>query len=89
MPITATRKKEVAQEYHTHPTDTGSVEVQVALLTESIKNLTEHLQKHKKDHSSCHGLYKQVGHRSALLKYLKSRDFTRYKELITKLGIRK
>ena len=68
--------------------DTGSVEVQVALLTDRIKHLTEHLKEHKQDEHSRHGLYKMVGKRAKLLKYLESKDIDRYRALKAKLGLR-
>ena len=81
-------KKKTIQELKTHDTDTGSPEVQIGLITEKIKNLTEHLKEHKKDHSSRRGLINLVGQRSALMKYLRRCDSDRYKTLISKLGIR-
>jgi len=75
--------------YQLHGTDTGSPEVQVAILTERINYLTEHFKTHKKDHHSRRGLLKLVGQRRRLLDYLKRMDFNRYKELIERLGIRK
>ena len=83
------RKNELIQEFKLHEGDTGSPEVQVALLTERIGHLTEHLKDHKKDHASRRGLLKMVGRRSALLKYLTGRDRTRYQELVGRLGLRK
>lgn len=86
----ATEKKTaLITEYKIHDTDTGSPEVQVALLTERINHLTEHLKTHKKDHASRRGLLMMVGHRSALLKYLLTHDRPRYQTLIKRLGIRK
>jgi len=82
-------KAEVKNEYKLHEQDTGSAEVQVALLTARIKELTEHLKSHKKDHSSRRGLIMMVNKRRKLLTYLKSQDDARYKELISKLGLRK
>ena len=82
-------KAEVKNEYKLHEQDTGSAEVQVALLTARIKELTEHLKLHKKDHSSRRGLIMMVNKRRKLLTYLKSQDDARYKELISKLGLRK
>ena len=72
-----------------HATDTGSPEVQIALMTEEIKHLTEHLREHKKDHSSRGGLLKMVGKRAALLKYLLGEDEKRYRKVIEKLGLRR
>lgn len=83
------KKDEIVKEYGRGKADSGSPEVQVALLTEEISNLTVHLKIHKKDHSSRRGLLKMVGKRNSLLKYLNSRDEKRYRELIGKLGIRK
>jgi small subunit ribosomal protein S15 len=83
------RKAEVVEKYRTHESDTGSPEVQVALLSERITMLTEHFKTHKKDHHSRRGLLKLVGQRRRLLDYLKSKDANRYKKLIEGLGIRK
>jgi len=88
MGLTQEKKKELIRTYGENETDTGSVKVQIALLTERIKELTEHLNVHKKDFSSQRGLRKMVGHRRRLLKYLKRQDFQAYKELIQRLGIR-
>lgn len=82
-------KQRLINDLRIHENDTGSPEVQVALLTERINHLSEHLKGHKKDHTSRRGLLQMVGNRSALLKYLSSKDNTRYKNLINKLGIRK
>lgn len=82
-------KQQIISNLRIHETDTGSPEVQVALLTGRINHLSDHLKSHKKDHTSRRGLLKMVGHRSALLKYLSSNDNKRYKILIEKLGIRK
>jgi small subunit ribosomal protein S15 len=82
-------KQDIIAKYATHEGDTGSPEVQVALLTERIKHLTEHLKIHKKDHHSRRGLLKMVGQRRGLLNYLMKKDITRYRELIAKLEIRK
>ena len=82
-------KQEVIEEYKTHDGDTGSPEVQVALLTERIRHLTEHLKMHKKDHASRRGLLKLVGQRSRLLRYLSSKDRGRYLDLIRRLGLRR
>jgi small subunit ribosomal protein S15 len=83
------RKVEVISGYRTHETDTGSPEVQVALLSERISYLTEHFKTHAKDHHSRRGLLKLVGQRRRLLDYLKRKDADRYSELIKRLGIRK
>ncbi len=82
-------KTAVIEANRTHETDTGSPEVQVAILTKRINDLTEHLKVHKKDHHSRRGLLKMVGKRRNLLNYLKSKDIERYRTLIEKLGIRK
>jgi small subunit ribosomal protein S15 len=89
MPLSKDKKQEVLASNKLHDTDTGSPEVQVALLTERITGLTDHFKKHKKDHSSRLGLLKLVGQRRKLLDYLKKNYFPRYKALIEKLGIRK
>ena len=83
------RKTEVISTYRTHGSDTGSPEVQVALLSERISYLTEHFKTHAKDHHSRRGLLKLVGQRRRLLDYLKRKDTEKYAELISKLGIRK
>ena len=82
-------KAEVIGAYRTHDTDTGSPEVQVALLTKRIQELTEHFKTHKKDHHSRRGLLRLVGRRRRLLDYVKKQEFDRYKQLIERLGIRK
>lgn len=82
-------KKEIIETYRVHESDTGSPEVQVALLTERINHLTEHLKGHLKDHSSRRGLLKMVGRRASLLKYLITQDRKRYQAVIERLGIRK
>jgi small subunit ribosomal protein S15 len=82
-------KQRIINDLKVHENDTGSPEVQVALLTERINHLSDHLKAHKKDHTSRRGLFQMVGRRSALLKYLSNRDNERYKKLINKLGIRK
>jgi small subunit ribosomal protein S15 len=89
MALTKERKKGVIETYKKHESDTGSPEVQIALLTERINTLTEHFKIHKKDHHSRRGLLKLVGQRRQLLDYLKSKDIERYRSIITKLGIRK
>jgi small subunit ribosomal protein S15 len=89
MSITADRKNQIVSEYRTHDKDTGSPEVQIALLTTRITELNEHLKTHKKDHSSRRGLLKMVSRRNALLKYLTREDRTRYQQIIGKLGLRK
>lgn len=82
-------KQELVTKFRTHEKDTGSPEVQVALLSERINHLTEHFKTHKKDHHSRRGLLKLVGQRRRLLDYLKGKDLNRYKKLIDTLGIRK
>jgi small subunit ribosomal protein S15 len=89
MSMNAGRKSEILQTHRRHDGDTGSAEVQVALLSERIGQLTAHLKLHKKDHSSRRGLLKMVGKRAALLKYLAREDRARYLETIGKLGLRK
>ncbi|HYG68962.1 MAG TPA: 30S ribosomal protein S15 [Anaeromyxobacteraceae bacterium] len=89
MALVQERKSELVQKFRRHDTDTGSPEVQVALLTERIAYLTEHFKTHKKDHHSRRGLLKLVGQRRRLLDYLRSIDQQRYKALIDGLGIRK
>ncbi len=88
MPLSKEEKAKIMQEWARHPNDSGSPEVQIALLTARIKHLTEHLKKHKKDVHSRYGLIKMVGKRRRLLNYLKRTDFNRYKEVVTKLGLR-
>lgn len=89
MAITQERKTQLINEFKTHESDTGSPEVQIVVLTESINNLNEHLRTHKKDHHSRRGLLKMVGRRRNLLTYLRNKDVTRYRELINKLGLRR
>lgn len=87
--ITTEKKKEIIAEYGRTPEDTGSPEVQVAILTHRINELTEHLKKNKKDYHSTRGLLKMVGKRRGLLDYLKKKDIEGYRSLINKLGLRK
>ncbi len=87
--MTTERKKEIINEYRRDEKDTGSSEVQIALLTERINELTEHLKVHKKDNHSRRGLLKMVGKRRNLLNYLAKKDEEAYKELVKKLGLRK
>jgi small subunit ribosomal protein S15 len=87
--LTKERKSEIMNQFRQHESDTGSPEVQIALLSERISELTEHLKVHKKDFHSRRGLLKLVGHRRRLLEYLKRRDFNRYKDTIERLGLRK
>ncbi len=89
MPLTGDSKATLIENYKTHPGDTGSPEVQIALLSEQITYLTEHFRVHRKDHSSRRGLLMMVGKRRRLLEYLKRRDPERYHQVITRLGIRK
>ncbi len=89
MSITTERKAQVIKENATAANDTGSPEVQVAILTEKISVLTEHFKIHKKDHHSRRGLLVMVGRRRRLLDYLKAKDVSRYNDLIKKLGLRK
>ena len=87
--MTKERKQEIIETYKRDEKDTGSPEVQIALLTERINELTEHLKVHKKDNHSRRGLLKMVGQRRGLLGYLKGKDIERYRSLIERLGIRK
>lgn len=89
MALTGEKKTEIVGLYGIHEEDTGSAEVQIALLTERIQHVTEHLQGHKKDHSARRGLLKMVGKRNSLLKYLTRTDRQRYQEIIARLGLRK
>ena len=85
----AIRKQELIKQYGRHEGDTGSPEVQIAILTEEIKTLTEHLKEHKHDNHSKRGLLKKVGQRRSLLNYLVKTDVTRYREIVKSLGLRK
>lgn len=87
--LTTQKKKKIIDGFKTHDGDTGSPEVQVALLTQRINELTEHLKVHRKDHASRRGLLKMVGTRSALLKYMSKKDVARYRETVSRLGLRK
>ena len=87
--MTAEKKQQVIADYATHEGDTGSPEVQIALLTTRINELNEHLATHKKDHHSRRGLLKMVGHRRNLLAYLQKNDIERYRAIVKKLGLRK
>ena len=89
MVLDPERKKEIIENFQTHGTDTGSPEVQIALLSSRIGYLTEHFKIHKKDHGSRRGLLKLVGQRRRLLDYLKNQDVGRYRKIIEELGIRK
>ncbi|MBO4375389.1 MAG: 30S ribosomal protein S15 [Lachnospiraceae bacterium] len=87
--ITKEKKTEIIEKYAKKPGDTGSPEVQIAILTERIRELTEHLKENNNDHHSRRGLLKMVGQRRGLLDYLKKKDIERYRSIIEKLGIRK
>ncbi len=87
--LTKQEKEQVIDDFEIHEGDTGSPEVQIALLTRRINDLTEHLKTHRKDHSSRRGLLKMVGTRSALLKYVRNQDVKRYRGIISRLGLRK
>jgi small subunit ribosomal protein S15 len=89
MSVSTVRKQETIGKFRQHPGDTGSPEVQVALLSERISHLTEHLKNNHKDHHSRRGLLKMVGQRRALLDYLKRKNLDRYKKLIDTLGLRR
>ncbi|MGF3213570.1 30S ribosomal protein S15 [Facklamia sp. P12945] len=89
MALAQERKTEIMKEYARHEGDTGSVEVQVAVLTEDINNLNDHIKTHKKDFHSYRGLMKKIGHRRNLLAYLRNKDVTRYRDLIKRLGLRR
>ncbi len=89
MPLAVDQKNELVQAHRRHDNDTGSAEIQVALLSARISQLTEHLKTHQKDHSSRRGLLKMVGKRSALLRYLQNNDRDKYLATINKLGLRK
>ena len=88
LSITKERTAELIKEYGKNEQDSGSVEVQVAILTERIRNLTEHLKVHKKDNHTRRGLMKLIGRRRGLLKYIKNRDIDEYRALVKRLGIR-
>jgi small subunit ribosomal protein S15 len=87
--LTKQKKQNIIGDFETHEGDTGSPEVQIALLTNKINELTEHLKIHRKDHASRRGLLKMVGTRSALLKYVRNKDVKRYQKIISRLGLRK
>ncbi len=89
MPLAKDRKEAVIDAYRRHESDTGSPEVQVALMTERINGLTEHFKSYRKDHHSRRGLLKLVGQRRRLLKYIQEKDEQRYRELLGRLGLRK
>ncbi|MBE9110231.1 MAG: 30S ribosomal protein S15 [Nodosilinea sp.] len=88
MTLLQARKQELISDYQVHDTDTGSADVQIAMLTDRINQLSAHLQKNKKDYSSRRGLLKMIGHRKRLMAYLLKQDSERYRALIQKLGIR-
>ncbi|WP_028273766.1 30S ribosomal protein S15 [Atopococcus tabaci] len=89
MAISKERKNEIIRDYARHEGDTGSPEVQIAVLTEEINQLNEHARLHKKDFHSYRGLMKKIGHRRNLLAYLRKKDIARYRELIQRLGLRR
>ena len=89
MSLTVEKKTQIVEAYRTHQTDTGSPEVQIAILSEKIAYLTDHFKVHAKDHHSRRGLLRMVGKRRRLLDYLKDKDATRYRTIIERLGIRK
>lgn len=89
MALTKERKQEIIKKYAKDKADTGSAEVQIAILSEEILALTEHLKEHKHDYHSRRGMFKKVGQRRRLLDYLKKKDVTRYREIVKKLGLRK
>ncbi len=87
--LTKEKKSKIIQNFKTKDGDTGSPEVQIAILTTRINELNEHLKNHPKDHSSRRGMLKMVGTRSSLLKYIREKDISRYREIISQLGLRK
>ena len=89
MALSKDKKQQIIENYKQHDSDTGSPEVQIAILTERINQLNEHLKEHKKDHHSRRGLLKMVGRRRGLLNYLKDKDIERYRAVIEKLNLRK
>ncbi len=89
MALKKAEKTQIVEQYHVHPNDTGSPEVQIALLTTRINQLVEHLKDHKQDNHSRRGLLKMVGERRRHLTYLSKKDAARYKEIVGKLGLRK
>jgi small subunit ribosomal protein S15 len=89
LSITAERKRQLIEEYKVHDTDTGSPEVQIAILSERIGNLTEHFKTHKKDHHSRRGLLIMVNQRRRLLDYLKAHEVDRYRSILSRLGLRR
>jgi len=89
MALTKERKQEIIKRFAKDEKDTGSAEVQIAILTEEISTLTNHLKEHKHDYHSRRGMFKKVGQRRSLLNYLKKKDITRYREVVQQLGLRK
>ena len=89
MALVVEKKREIIEQFRTHEKDTGSPDVQIALLSERIRYLTEHFKAHKRDHHSRRGLLKLVGHRRRLLNYLREKEVEKYRMLIDKLGLRK
>ncbi len=89
MPLTTAKKAEIIEKFQQHPGDTGSPEVQVALLTQRIVELTEHMKQHPKDFHSRRGLLKLVGQRRRFLAYIKAQSFDRYREIVRELGLRR
>lgn len=89
MALSKEMKDQIVKDYATHEGDTGSPEVQIALLTHDINSLNDHIKSHKKDYHSYRGLMKKIGHRRNLLAYLRKKDVTRYRDLIQKLGLRR
>ncbi|MTI48043.1 30S ribosomal protein S15 [Sporosalibacterium faouarense] len=89
MNLSNEEKQQIIEEYKTHEGDTGSPEVQIAILTKRINKLNEHLKEHKKDHHSRRGLLKMVGRRRGLTNYLQKKDIERYRSIISRLGLRK
>jgi len=89
LALSSEKKQEIIKAYQVHENDTGSPEVQIAILTDRINYLNEHLKANKKDHHSRRGLLKMVGQRRSLLDYLKKNDFDRYRNIVTRLGLRR
>ncbi|NMC26849.1 MAG: 30S ribosomal protein S15 [Syntrophomonadaceae bacterium] len=89
MALSSEKKQEIIKAFQVHENDTGSPEVQIAILTDRINYLNEHLKANKKDHHSRRGLLKMVGQRRSLLDYLKNNDFDRYRNIVTRLGLRR
>lgn len=89
MALTKEKKQEIIKRFAKDEKDTGSAEVQIAILTEEISTLTNHLKEHKHDYHSRRGMFKKVGQRRSLLNYLKKKDITRYREVVQQLGLRK